>query len=254
MKKFMKAIAFATVMCMLLSVAAFAAATDIVGGKVTVTVTDANAAGEQIAFIATKATVASAAAITSGDILDIQQVELTGGTATVELGTKGEESVKIFYGYKSAGVESAQYFEAGVAAPEDTVEVVVKEILTDEMINNYKKDDPSFVLPTTDTDKAGAIIATVDVDANGKTVADMIWSIRHNGVGGVSYVKADTSLFTVLDGAVQIGLAFANGNDIDKAELEISGLHAIVKLSDNSVIFSDEEFDAPKEDSQVEQN
>ena len=64
MKKFMKALAFATVMCMLLSVAAFAANepdyTIADGGTLSVTVTDANAANKQIAFVAANADITEA--------------------------------------------------------------------------------------------------------------------------------------------------------------------------------------------------
>lgn len=242
MKKFMKAIAFATVMCMLLSVAAFAddlTITDASTVAVEVTGATANA---QIAFVVT--TEDAVADIASANIKDVAQTAIDGsGNASITLGTGDAEEVYIFYGYQ--GVGEAQWFKAAKATPGDTVLVTVVDILDDAEIKAYTSETEGFELPSTDNDKAGAIIAKVDVDANGKTVTDMIWSIRHNGLGNVSYVKADTTLFTVLDGAVQIGLAFANGNNTGTEELAISGLHAIVKLSDDSVIFSDEAFDAP---------
>lgn len=246
MKKFMKAIAFATVMCMLLSTAAFAADLTIADSKVTVTVVDANAEdGEQLALIATKASVASAAAITNDDILDIQQIAFADGEASAELGTKTETSVKIFYGYQSAGVDAAQSFTAAaVVQPSDKVVITNVNILTDAEINDYADGKEGFVLPTTDTDKAGAIIATVDVQKEvGKTIAGMFWSIRHNGANGVAYVAADADLFSVLDGPTQIGLAFSNGNESGLAEVEVTDLHAIVILRDaesnENIIYSD---------------
>jgi hypothetical protein len=69
---------------------------------------------------------------------------------------------------------------------------------------------------------------------------------------GVAYVAADADLFSVLDGPTQIGLAFSNGNESGLAEVEVTGLHAIVILrdtesNDENIIYSDEtDFDSSK--------
>lgn len=251
MKKFMKAIAFATVMCMLLSTAAFAADLTIADSKVTVTVNaGAAAANEQIAFVVSTAT--TAAGIATGNIKDVQQVALDGtGSKTIELSTGDAEEATVFYGYK--GVDAAQSFTAAaVVQPSDKVVITNVDILTDAEINAYADGKEGFVLPTTDTDKAGAIIATVDVQKEeGKTIAGMFWSIRHNGANGVAYVAADETIFSVLDGPTQIGLAFSNGNESGLAEVEVTDLHAIVILRDaesnENIIYSDAtDFDSSK--------
>ena len=250
MKKFMKAIAFATVMCMLLSVAAFAAETDgsVAWGeesavRVTINAGSANA-NKQIALVVS--TAASAGAIATGNIYDVQQVALDeNGSKTVALSAGGQAAVNVFYGYEGRDGGDAGMLELAAQAvtPDESVVIYVEEILTEAEIAELAKTNESIV--ATDNDYAGAIIATVTIDAGDKTVSDMMWSIRHNGEKGVAYVKADTSIFTVLDGSVQYALSFSNGNKSGLAEVEVTGLEAIVKLSDGSEIYSDEEFDKP---------
>ena len=246
MKKFMKAIAFATVMCMLLSTVAFAADLTIADAKVTVTVNaGAEAANEQIAFVVSTAT--TVAGIGSGNIKDVQQVALdANGSRTIELGTGDATEATVYYGYK--GVTEAQSLTAAaVVQPNDKVVITGVDILTDDEITNHDFVTEGATLPETETDKAGAIIATVDVQKEeGKTIAGMFWSIRY-GTNDVAYVEADDALFSLLEGPIEIGLAFSNGNnsegDAAITEVEVTGLHAIVILRDaennENIIYSD---------------
>ena len=250
MKKFMKAIAFATVMCMLLSTAAFAAATMNENSTVTVNVTGA-ATEAPIAFVVS--TAGSAAAIDSANIKDVAQINTEAdGSATITLGTGGEQSVNIFYGYQ--GVETAQMFTAVLdVEPGDSVDVNVAEILSADAIDKYTAVN-GVEIPKTDNDRGSAIIATVDVNVDeGRVIKDMIWSIRYKetaeGELKFAYVKANASLFSVLDGEAQIGLAFSNGNKSGKASVIVDGLEAIVKTgvaettTEDLTIFSDEAAD-----------
>ena len=248
MKKLMKALALATVMCMLLSTAAFAADPDltITASKVTVSVdAGTSAANEQIAFVVSTATTAEG--IATGNILDVDQVALdsNGKVENLELSTGSATAATVYYGYK--GVSEAQSLTAAaVVEPGDQIVITGVEILTDDQITTHEFVTEGATLPTTDNDKAGAIIATVDVQKEeGKTIVGMFWSIRHKGTNGVSYVAADTDLFSILNGPTEIGLAFSNGNGSGLDEVEVTGLHAIVILRDaetneENIIYSDE--------------
>lgn len=233
MKKFMKAIAFATVMCMLLSTVAFAAASDIVEGKVTVTVEHTGVTdGEQLALIATKATVASAAAITKDDILDIKQIAFASGTATAELGTKTETSVKIFYGYQSAGVDSAQFFEAGVAQVEEELKIVLNG---DIVVIPDAAADPRYVgEPIAQSDKGALVYATVSFENyDNEVVTNIGWQfINADAEKRIDY---PVSGLQILDGDVQVGVAFTNGNGKDRAAFvtEDTTVNLWFKFADN---------------------
>ena len=177
---------------------------------------------------------------------DVQQVALDeNGSKTVALSAGGQAAVNVFYGYEGRDGGDAGMLELAAQAvtPDESVVIYVEEILTEAEIAELAKTNESIV--ATDNDYAGAIIATVTIDAGDKSVSDMMWSIRHNGEKGVAYVKADTSIFTVIDGSVQYALSFSNGNKSGLAEVKVTGLEAIVKLSDGSEIYSDEEFDKP---------
>ncbi len=250
MKKFMKAIAFATVMCMLLSVVAFAdsSAEIATAGSVTVIVEGATAS-TPIAFVVTDTSVTEAANITSTNIKDVAQTETTAeGTASITLGTGGLETVNVFYGYQNVGEKALMLSAALEVEVDETVTVTIVKNITDADIQ-AAVDASNGELPETDNDKAGALIATVNVVVGeGRVVKDMIWSIRHSGEKGVAYVPADDSLFSVLNGTVQIGLAFSNGNSTEEP-VAITGLHAIVKTgvvgdtAEDAEVFSDYDFD-----------
>ena len=259
MKKFMKAIAFATVMCMLLSVAAFAASNAEIATAGTVNIiVEGATASTPIAFVVTDTTVTEAANITSANIKDVAQTETTAsGTASIALGTGGLDTVNVFYGYEGAtlnGEPSALMLSAALEVEVyDTVVIKNLDIITEQEISEYIASNPGAAIAATDTDNATALVFEIDIDANGKTVTDMIWSIRHSGANRVAYVDADTDIFTVLDGTVKYALAFSNGNRTEGgiAEVTIEGLEAIVKLSDGSEIFSEEEpFDQLAEQKQ----
>ena len=182
MKKFMKAIAFATVMCMLLSVAAFAdsSAEIATAGTVNIIVEGATAS-TPIAFVVTDTTVTEAANITSANIKDVAQTETTpSGTASIALGTGGLDTVNVFYGYQNVGEKALKLSAALEVEVDDTVVIKNLNIITESDISEYIAANPGAEIAATDTDNATALVFEIDIDANGKTVTDMIWSIRHS--------------------------------------------------------------------------
>lgn len=260
MKKFMKAIAFATVMCMLLSTAAFAAETDGSAewgtGATVEVVINAGAANAEKQLALIVSTAESADQIATGNIEDVQQVALDeNGSKAITLGTGDAAEVNVFYGYAGRGAAGMLELAAQSAEPGDTVIISNVEILDEAAIEELSKVDGNEIV-TTDTDYAGVIMFEIAINAEEKTVKDMIWSIRHKGEKGVSYVKADKDIFSVLDGNVRYALAFSNGNrstgEAAIAEVEVTDLEAIVLLSDDTEIFSEEvPFDQLEENQQT---
>lgn len=257
MKKLMKAIAFATVMCMLLSVSAFAntAAMDPNGAaSVTIEIADATKS-TPIALVVAKSSVESAAALDESNILYIDQSETdaNGAVTFPNVDTKGEKAVNVFVGY--AGVDAAIKLvaEEVVLGPKDSVEI--------KNVRLYQPDeiDDSEVGDATDVESGSGATgtATVTVDEDRK-VAGIIWAIGYKNAKGEdarAYVKADTAMFAALQGATElrVGVAFSNGLKADAStQREITGLDLIVKTvkTDNTselVLFTNETADKDNE-------
>ncbi len=232
MKKLMKAIAFATVMCMLLSTAAFATSTATMDNATTVTVKIEGAdANQPLAVVVTPISVTSAAAITSADVKYIDQKTADGdGYAEFTVDTKGENGVNVFYGY--AGAPSALKLVATAAQAGDVIEIVgAAEILNATDIEDLANE---YGLAETDTEYGSAAVVEFDVElGEGRSVTDMFWSITYTGAEGTDYAyyRADASIFNVLEGGVKYAIAFSNGNRNGLNSVEITAVNAIFKTA-----------------------
>ena len=224
MKKLMKAIAFATVMCMLLSTAAFAANEDVTVDEskvITVNVTGATA-GEQVSLV-----------VVAGDTTDYtfnndtilyvnQTAAVSGGATFTNVNVPADvETIDVYAGYASNTAAQAEKVADNV--PLETVaEITVAINGTVTIINNVQGEDDfdAATMGTTENDYGALVILPVDfanVPAPG--VAKMFWAfgIDGNGDGAADshkYVAGNVStlgLGSALEGTVQLGAAFVNG-------------------------------------------
>lgn len=215
MKKLMKAIAFATVMCMLLSTAAFAAIeepvvdTDTKTLNITINEVGAN---EQVSLLILKTT-ANLASIGEGDILYINQTESTASNTasfTAVLDTD-EDAVAIYSGSATyaAGSHATAYQYLGdveITAAVTEVALVVKEAasVVADKVQTEAKDY-----------YATALKMTVNFTAipAGYKASKMIWAIQTSE--GRKYTPViDAAWLAAIDTNTDIafGVAFDNGS------------------------------------------
>ena len=210
MKKFMKAIAFVTVMCMALSTVAFAAGNAELGevDKV-LNISVTGAGNDQVALVVVEA---GAANLDAPLFID-QKAAVDGAAAfTATLTNADVDAVDIYVGYAT--------YAATNTAPEKIGENV--EIVNPITEVTITKVDTEIVQGTEDlagAQQLGAGVAiTFDVEAPEDVYASqMIWAIRYTDDEGakVKYTEAfDVSAYgigTVLTEGIQLGLAFLNG-------------------------------------------
>lgn len=235
MKKFMKAIAFVTVMCMLLSTVAFANNVGTVEDKIfTVNVTEAGE-NEQVALM-----VVEQGKTDFSDPLYINQqaADASGATTfTAVLTNATVDAVDVYVGYANNASGKALY--VGTA--------ILKEAITEVTVTKVEGSDVILknVGQTEAKDQYGAgVAATFKVSApDGVTATHMIWAIRYINAKGEADIKyapvidiTEYSLGGVIAHGteVQLGLAFLNGSDLNGiVPLNITGVDAIFMFTDN---------------------
>ena len=262
MKKLMKAIAFATVMCMLLSVSAFAANPDAVldaetDYKFDVTVTTGGP--DQVALLILKnGTELEDAA--SGNILYINQeaavaVENGGYAVTFEdVQVDGEDvtngKVDIYAGYATAGGVAVDYKNFVVVNQEEISISLVGEpeihLDIEAWVNEYLKDETADAtikaqldaIARPENDKATVVLTTVKFAIGDKTVSRMVWKF---GIadGTARYIEVDPSAYGLdseaLEGSVKLGVSFINGSkNGSRTALEVNDADLLFALSDES--------------------
>lgn len=231
MKKLMKAIAFATVMCMLLSVSAFAevaAPVPTLGEEdYNFTVAINGAGTDQVALLVLKHD-ATLAALEDGDILYINQDAAVEGTATFSVSLVKENvtdaKVDIYAGYASAGGAVA-FKDDFVVTNVQELSIVLADGVTvipdvDKSENELIKAAVGKVTEKPEGDIGGLAYATVKFEnATAKTsVTNVGWEF----ITGAEkrYVHYAVEGFNVLEGNVQLGVAFANGSNVDKDRVQ----------------------------------
>ena len=240
MKKLMKAIAFATVMCMLLSTAAFAANEDVTVDEskvITVNVTGATA-GEQVSLV-----------VVAGDTTDYtfnndtilyvnQTAAVSGGATFTNVNVPADvETIDVYAGYASNTAAQAEKVADNV--PLETVaEITVAINGTVTIINNVegKAAEEGITLEATENDIGGLVILPVKFE-NVPAVTKMFWAFGIDGDGDGAadshkYVAGNVStlgLGSALEGTVQIGAAFNNGTKAN------SGADALNIVSANAI-------------------
>ena len=243
MKKFMKAIAFVTVMCMALSTVAFAAGNAVLGDTEKVLdITVTGAGDDQVALM-----VVASDATNFDTPLYIDQKGAVDGTAefTAVLTNANVEAVDIYVGY-------ATYADKNNAPEKIGEDVAITNPITKVTINKVAADT---ILQGTENlngaQQVGAGVAIkFDVEApKNVSATNMIWAIRYTDPAKpeegqkVKYTEAfDVSGYgigTTLKTGIQLGLAFLNGyNRLGEeiASVTITGVDAIFLFTDGEEI------------------
>ncbi len=234
MKKFMKAIAFALVMCLALSTVAFAEGDAVLGETEKVlNITVTGAGSDQVALVV----VASDAADNDfSNPLYIDQKAADGSAEgkaefTAVLTNADVTAVDVYVGYATYATDHTTPEKIGndVAITKPVTEITVTKVAC-AIIQDVEKDN----LKAEDQTGAGAwaIFNAANVP-EGVELTQMIWAIRHTGEGkGVAYHKIanakDYGIGSLLDGNVKLGVAFINGSDLHGINpVEITAIDAI---------------------------
>ncbi len=225
MKKLFKAVAFVTVMCMLLSTAAFASYGEATGSKEKKLI-DANVVGvgenEQVVLLIVAKDVAVANA-TEDDIMyiDQKQADSTGIAAFNNIAIKDTETVVDVY-VGSAATGGPQLIGDNI----DIADVKVITLATgeDAIITAYANGGAGGVT------KGFAAAITVNIPV-GLTVSKMIWGFKLENEDFRRYstaqdVKSNTT------GEVQFAAAFDLGATVD--DLQVKSVSAIFLTTDGN--------------------
>ena len=216
MKKFMKAIAFATVMCLLLSTVAFAANEDVAVNLATknVTVTVKNvAAGEQVALIITNGTAADYE-FNNTTILYVDQKAAGSSTAVFNdiAIAEGIEAIDVYAGY-ATNQGNAVKVANDVALTEDVVVTLVEATVIDDITEEPEYDEATMGTPNEGT-KGSVVYLHLNVTgvANGE-LTKMFWAfhVDKDGVKDTKYAAGNVAalgLGEALQGNVEIAAAF----------------------------------------------
>ena len=234
MKKFMKVIAFVTVMCMALSTVAFAE-TESPFGEVedkTFTVTVTGAGNDQVALMIVEAA--------NGDYnfsnpLYIDQMGAENGTAVFTAKIAADvDAVDVYVGYASNNSDKAAYL-GKVELVEAVTEITVIKTKIAEVLKNEEAE----------ADYGTAFAFEFAITApNGVSAQKMVWAITYetDENGGTKTVYSDAvdvsgySFGAVLGGSVTLGVAFSNGSSVrDFDYVEIEDVDAIFLFSNDAV-------------------
>jgi hypothetical protein len=234
MKKLMKALALATVMCMLMSVAAFASSATLADEATkTLSITVDTATGaEQVSLVIVEANTS----IATENILFVDQKAAADGTATFTAKIAGDvEAVDVYAG-------NATYAAANSAAELVAEDLALTAPITEASVSVVETKIAEGKQTTADPNHTGGGVG-MKVNftlPNGVTPVKVIWSIR-SGEAVYYTPSIDISGLSALEGDVQLGASFINGSIVDDIEtIEIDSANAIFLFSDQSEVFTNE--------------
>ena len=233
MKKLLKAVALATVMCMLLSTAAFASFGEATGDRDTdlVTVNVVNAgANEQVVLLIVDNDVESLASVTDAQIqfIDQKQADSTGAVSFGAVAVKtADKVVDVYVG--SANTNGPQKLG------EDIDLSAVKNITLAE------GEDAIIEATAINAEGVKGYAAAITVDIpEGLKVSKMIWGFQLSDGRRVYSVPQDVE--DEVEGSVQFAAAFKVGD----VELDVTGVSAIFLTDDGRDHFTDADDAANK--------
>jgi hypothetical protein len=216
MKKLLKAVALATVMCMLLSTAAFASFGEATGNEETklINANVVNAgANEQVVLLIVDKEVEDLAAVEDGDIMYIDQKEAdsAGAVSFKNIAIKDTETIVDIY-VGSAKTGGPQLIGNDVDVSEAKVITLVESA------------DAIITASTESAEGVKGYAAAITVDTKGLTIDKMIWGFKL-----ADGTRRYSSVIDVLDGAfVEGGVQFAAAFDVGyKTDIEVTGVSAI---------------------------
>ncbi len=237
MKKFMKAIAFATVMCLVLSTAAFAAVevTDYATKAVEVTVEGVQK-GEQVAIIITR----DGSSFTEANVLFVDQKAAGASTAVFNTAiTADVETVDVYAGFASNSTSQVVLVaeDVDLTAPVVEITVTLADVQIVNDITEVVEDD--FVISTADPDTKGAVVRFVLNVANAAAgdIEGMFWVLDvkndETQATATKYVAADAAIVdalgSVLTGDVAITAA------LNSTGYTVTGAKALLSVKGEEV-------------------
>ena len=241
MKKFMKALAFAMVMCMLLSVAAFAAPVATLDTDYQFDVEVATSEAEPVSLLVVKAN-ANLNSLQNGDILFVGQEDSNGTSATFADITVDEEVVDIYAGYASNSENAAVSYKGFSVKSAPVLSISLADV---DWIQNVEEwvavngNDAAKAIKVPDNDYASVVFADVtfsEAFTAANVVSKIGWEILTSAGSRYAEVDAAGYGFNVLDGDVKIGLSFTNGSkDEVRPHLTISGAKLFFLVDGKSI-------------------
>ncbi len=215
MKKFVKAIAFITVMCLALSTVAFAEAevTDYTAKKVTITVKDVQK-GEQVAIIITKGDTTE---FTTETILFIDQKAAESNTAVfeAEITDTSVKNIDIYAGYDSNSSQTAVQVGTDIPISLETKLTLVAAQVIDDVTKQENYDEEA--MKKVDEGTKGSVVY-LKINLTNVAIGDltkMYWAFHvtnnETGIADTKYSVGDAKslgLGTVVTGDVELAAAF----------------------------------------------
>lgn len=207
MKKFMKAIAFATVMCLALSTAAFAAVeVDYATKTANITVEGAQA-GEQVAIIVTEA---GATEFTKDTILFVDQK--ASKTFSAKITKAGVEAIDVYAGYATNNTGEAVLVAEDVALEEEEVLELTITLANVQIVNAITEVmEDGYVVSRADEDTKAAVVKFTLNIANGTadSVAKMGWAFEvkndETAETTTKYADADATIVAAINSGLLAG-------------------------------------------------
>lgn len=240
MKKLMKAIAFATVMCMLLSTAAFAAVevTDYATKAVEVTVEGVQN-GEQVALIITK----DGADFTKENILFVDQKAAGASTAVFNtvITDNTVETVDVYAGFASNSTSQAVLVAEDVDLTEEIVVEITVTLANVQIVNDITEveNEAGYVISKADPDTKGAVVRFELSIANAEAgdIEGMFWVLDvkndETQATATKYVAADAAIVDALGSVLTGNVAITAA--LNSTGYTVTGAKALLSVKGEEV-------------------
>ena len=234
MKKFMKAIAFATVMCLVLSTVAFAAVEVNEETKALEITVEGAKAGEQVAIIITTA---DATEFTAETILYVDQKASKNFSTTIT----GVEMIDVYAGYASNNSGEAVKVIDDFEFPEEEVPQLTITLANVTIVNGITEADDADGKMNAKEGTQGAVVKfTINVAnaTNADAIAGMAWVFEvkneETQATATKYAAADATIVAalnsgVLSGNVEIAAA------VDSTGYTITAAKALLSVNGSEV-------------------
>jgi len=238
MKKLMKAIAFATVMCMLLSTAAFAAVevTDYATKAVEVTVEGVQK-GEQVAIIITN----DGSSFTKENVLFVDQKAAGASTAVFNTAIEADvETVDVYAGFASNSTSQVVLVAEDVDLTEEIVVEITVTLADVQIVNDITEVvEDDVVISTADPDTKGAVVRFELSIANAVAgdIEGMFWVLDvkndQTQATATKYVAADAAIVDALGSVLTGNVAITAA--LNSTGYTVTGAKALLSVKGEEV-------------------
>ncbi len=240
MKKFMKAIAFVTVMCLAFSTVAFAAGSAVLdeeAGKV-LNITVTGAGDDEVALVVVAS---DAEDYDFSNPLYVDQTASVDDTASftaVLTNATDVDAVDIYVGYSTYAATNARPEKIG----EDVSLKPITEVSIVKFASGFVQGDEFEYEGQT----GAGVWAELEVKApKGVSASQMVWAIRYNENGSEKVKYSDAinvsgyGIGSAMEGPVRFALSFLNGSE-EIASVEITKVDVIFLFTDGEEVLTNE--------------